>query len=79
MAQYKCVPGPGVLSIKKIGQYDEAVRAYADIIQAEAVGGWEFHSMQPIQICLKAGLFSKVVLKSRDDYFEVQMLVFKKE
>ena len=78
MTQYKCVPGPGALGIKKLEQMKEAVGAYGDIITRETVGGWELESIYPIQINKKQGLFGSLMGWS-DDNFELNMLVFKKD
>ena len=78
MAMYKCVPGPGVLTIKKLKELDNAVALYGDIISRETVGGWDLDGIYPIQITKKAGLFSSMVGLS-DDNYELNMLVFKKE
>ena len=78
MAQYKCVPGPGALVVKKIEQLKDAVSSYSTIIEREAVGGWVLESITPIQVTKKAGLLGKAVGLS-DDNFEVNMLVFRKD
>ena len=79
MAQYKCVPGPGALAIKKIDQMRDAVATYGDIILRETAGGWELESITPIQITKKAGLLGKLIVGLSDDNFELNMLVFKKD
>ena len=79
MAQYKCVAGPGVLSIKKINQLQDAVASYGDIITREAAGGWELDGIYPIQITKKAGLFASLIIGLSDDNYELNMLVFKKD
>ena len=79
MAQYKCVPDPGALAIKKIDQMRDAVATYGDIISRETAGGWELESITPIQITKKAGLLGKLIVGLSDDNFELNMLVFKKD
>lgn len=79
MAQYKCVAGPGVLSIKKINQLQDAVASYGDIITRETAGGWELDGIYPIQITKKAGLFASLIVGLSDDNYELNMLVFKKD
>lgn len=76
--QYKCVPGPGALAIKKYDQMQDAVATYGDIISRECVGGWELHSIVPIQITKKAGLLGKLIAGLSDDNYELNMLIFKK-
>lgn len=78
--QYKTVAAPVGLTIKA-GDPEgcsKAVAQYADVIQREAVGGWELDMIQSIPVeeqpgCL-AGLFGA---KSVTTYFN--MLVFKKQ
>ena len=53
--QYKTVPGPIGVTISSKDSYDKAVRMYADIIQNEAVGGWELAFIQQIPVIKKAG------------------------
>lgn len=79
MAQYKCVPGPGALGIKKIEQLTEAVGAYGEIITRETVGGWVLDGIYPIQITKKAGMLGKLFAGLSDDNYELNMLVFKKD
>ncbi len=79
MAQYKCVAGPGVLSVKKLAQLQDAVASYGEIISRETVGGWELDGIYPIQITKKAGLFASLVAGLSDDNYELNMLVFKKD
>ena len=79
MAQYKCVAGPGVLSVKKLAQLQDAVASYGEIISRETVGGWDLDGIYPIQITKKAGLFASLVAGLSDDNYELNMLVFKKD
>lgn len=79
MAQYKCVAGPGVLSVKKIAQFQDAVASYGEIISRETVGGWELDGIYPIQITKKPGLLASLVVGLSEDNYELNMLVFKKD
>lgn len=78
--QYKTVAAPVGLTIKAgdPAGCSKAVAQYADVIQKEAVGGWELDMIQSIPVeeqpgCL-VGLFGA---KSVTTYFN--MLVFKKQ
>jgi sorbitol-specific phosphotransferase system component IIBC len=51
---YKAIPGPKVISITN-GNHSEATDAFANIINAEAVDGWKYHSMETITVQEKAG------------------------
>ena len=74
MKQYKVVPGPKSISVSK-GDTNSAFRSFADIINREAQGGWDYHSMENISVTEKSGcaLFSPPVTVN---YY---MLIFEKE
>jgi len=78
MAQYKTVAGPVGLTIGKKDSYEKAVRSYADIIEKEAVGGWELHIIQEIPVFKRAGCLSALFGRS-GTLVTFNMLVFKKE
>lgn len=50
MTQYKTVAGPIELRADGENRNEVAVRKYASIIDAEAVGGWYLHSIQQISV-----------------------------
>jgi hypothetical protein len=76
--QYKCVPAPKELVIDKNGSYEGAVRSFADLINREAAGGWNFHSMENIAVTQKPGCFAALFgQKETTTYFN--MLVFSKD
>lgn len=78
MAQYKTVAGPVGLTIGSKDSYDKAVRAYADIIEKEAVGGWELEMIQEIPVFKKSGCIASL-LGNKGTIVTFNMLVFKKE
>lgn len=78
MVHYKTVPGPVGLRIGQKDSYEKAVKSYADIIEREAVGGWELECIQQIPVVREAGCLSALFGK-KDEYVEFNMLVFKKE
>ena len=55
MVQYKTVAGPVGLTISKKDSYSEAVRQYADIINAEAIDGWKLDCIQEIPVSKNNG------------------------
>lgn len=61
--QYKCVPAPTSLTIGKKGSFDDAVRSYADLINGETAGGWEFHSLESINVTQDPGCISALLYK----------------
>lgn len=78
--RYKTVAGPARLMIKKDGDFSAAVQSYADIIEREAVNGWEFHSIQEIPVtkdkgCL-AGCLSAFGLATQYETITFNMLIF---
>ena len=60
MAQYKTIAGPVGLRAQSGEDYEHAVKKYAAIIDAEAVGGWELHLIQ--QIAVKKWVWFTVII-----------------
>jgi hypothetical protein len=77
--EYKCVPAPTALHIGAKGDYDEAVRSYAGIINNETSGGWKFHSLSQIPVTKHPGCFAACCCKATDITIYFNMLVFSKE
>ena len=61
--QYKCVPAPTGLVIDKKGSHAGAVRSYADLINREVSGGWQFHSLETISVTQDPGCLSALLYK----------------
>lgn len=78
MVEYKTVAGPVGLTIGSKDSYDKAVRMYADIIDREAVGGWELDMIQQIPVTQEPGCIA-ALFGSRATTITFNMLVFKKE
>lgn len=78
MVQYKTVAGPVGLTIDSKDSYEKAVRMYADIIDREAVGGWELHLIQQIPVTKRVGCIAALFGASATT-ITFNMLVFKKE
>lgn len=72
MKQYKAVPGPMNIQVDR-GNRQSAFNAFADIINAEAVEGWTYHSMETITVTERPGCFQQAV--SLNHY----MLIFERE
>ncbi|MBP7791479.1 MAG: DUF4177 domain-containing protein [Candidatus Goldbacteria bacterium] len=83
MAQYKCVPAPKNIVIDKDGNFDSAVRSFADAINQEAKDGWEFVSLEEIAVTKKsgciAGLIAMLMGTNADVKIFFNMLVFVKK
>lgn len=54
MKQYKAVAGPKNISVNK-GDSQSAFNLFADLINREAQGGWEYHSMNTITVTESSG------------------------
>lgn len=76
--QYKTVAGPIGLTIGSKDSYESAVRSYADIIQREAVGGWELLLIQEIPVSKSNGCIA-ALMGNPTTTVTFNMLVFKKE
>lgn len=63
MVQYKTVAGPVALTVTGKQDYSEGVRAYAEIIQREAVGGWELHCIEQIPVTKQPGCIFQLLNK----------------
>lgn len=72
MKQYKAVAGPKNISVAK-GDTQAAFDTFAEIINREASGGWEYHSMETLTITVKPGCLQQPVPLN---YY---MLIFVKE
>ena len=81
--QYKTVAAPKGLEIKA-GEKDgteKAIAAYSELISKEAVGGWEFHSIETITVYEKLGCFATLFNPHAANNLATNynMLIFKKE
>ena len=54
MKKYKAVAGPKNINVAK-GDSQAAFNSFASLINQEAVGGWEYHSMETISVTEKPG------------------------
>lgn len=60
MKEYKTVAGPKNISVKK-GDAQAAFDLFAEIINSNARGGWEYHSMETITVTEKPGCLQSPV------------------
>lgn len=72
--EYKCVSGPRQLVVKSASESAKAISEYANIINAEAVDGWEFFSLESMTVSQAPGCFST---QAPPTVFN--MLVFRRE
>lgn len=73
--EYKCVPGLKELVVKSIAESSKAIAGYANIINAEAVDGWEFYSLESMTVSQAPGCFSS----GKEPQATFNMLVFRRE
>ena len=60
MKQYKAVAGPKNINVGK-GDTQSAFNTFAEIINREAAGGWEYHSMETITFTEKPGCMQQPI------------------
>ena len=73
--EYKTVPAPMVLAIKTQQEANQAIANFGELINREAVGGWEFHSMETITTSEAQGCGGSGSPKIQN----YNMLIFKRE
>ncbi len=72
MKEYKAVAGPKNIEVAK-GNTQSAFNSFAQIINNETAGGWEYHSMETITVTEKPGCFQQPI---PTNYY---MLIFVRE
>ena len=72
MKEYKTVAGPKSIQVER-GNTQAAFDTFAEIINTQARGGWEYHSMETITVTEKPGCFQQPV----QTYY--YMLIFQRE
>lgn len=55
MKTYKVIPYAATLVVEKNDKVQDKINNYFDVINQEAVDGWEFHSMVPLTVTRKQG------------------------
>lgn len=75
--EYKCVAAPKELIIKKQSDMDKAVAGFANIINNEAVQGWEFYSMEQIATTVPVGCLGALFGKKEETTYS-NMLIFRR-
>lgn len=73
--EYKCVSGPKQLVVQSVNDSSKAIASYADIINAEAVDGWEFVSIETMSVSEAPGCLSS----DKRISVSFNMLVFRRE
>lgn len=75
---YKAVPGPKVITIEN-DNLNMATNAFADLINANAIDGWKFYSLETIKTTetKKVGCALKPQMVTTN--YDIYMLIFCKE
>jgi len=79
MYKYKAVPGPKEIVVDKEGGTTKATQMFADIINAQAIDGWHYHSMETVTVTTsyKTGCFlNRQVVTTHTNIY---MLIFEME
>jgi hypothetical protein len=71
--EYRCVAGPTIVAVKNSKARDQAVRAFEEIMNAEAANGWEFVGIDEFHISEPEGFLSR-----RRVYVPSKILVFRR-
>lgn len=71
--EYKCVSGPTIVAVKSAKARDQAVKAFEDIMNAQARDGWEYVGIDEFHISEPEGFFSRKRI-----YVPSKMLVFRR-
>jgi hypothetical protein len=72
--EYKCVAGPTVVSVRRAKDREQGVKAFEDIMNREAVDGWEFVTVDEFHTSEPDGWLSR-----KRVYVSSKMLVFRRE
>jgi hypothetical protein len=71
--EYKCVSGPTIVAVKNAKVRDQAVKAFEDIMNAQAADGWEYVGIDEFHVSEPEGLFSRKRI-----YVPAKILVFRR-
>lgn len=71
--EYKCVAGPTIVAVKSARARDQAVKAFEDIMNAEAALGWEYVGIDEFHISEPEGFLTR-----RRVYVPAKILVFRR-
>jgi hypothetical protein len=71
--EYKCVAGPTIVAVKSAKARDQAVKAFEEIMNAEASLGWEYVGIDEFHISEPMGLFNR-----KRVYVPAKILVFRR-
>jgi Domain of unknown function (DUF4177) len=71
--EYKCVAGPTIVAVRHARVRDQAVKAFEDIMNAEAAEGWEYVGIDEFHVSEPQGFFTR-----KRVYVPSKILVFRR-
>jgi hypothetical protein len=72
--EYKCVAGPTIVAVKSAKARDQAVKAFEDIMNAQAADGWEYVGIDEFHISEPEGFLTR-----KRVYVPSKILVFRRD
>jgi len=57
--EYRCVAGPTIVAVRSSKARDQAVKAFEEIMNAQAVQGWEYVGIDEFHVSEPQGLLSR--------------------
>ena len=71
--EYKCVAGPTIVAVRHARVRDQAVKAFEDIMNAEAAEGWEYVGIDEFHVSEPQGFLTR-----KRVYVPSKILVFRR-
>jgi Domain of unknown function (DUF4177) len=71
--EYKCVAGPTIVAVRHAKVRDQAVKAFEDIMNAEAAEGWEYVGIDEFHVSEPQGFLTR-----KRVYVPSKILVFRR-
>jgi hypothetical protein len=71
--EYKCVAGPTIVAVRHARVRDQAVKAFEDIMNAEAAEGWEYVGIDEFHVSEPQGFLNR-----KRVYVPSKILVFRR-
>ena len=75
--QYRCFPVPTTIQIGNKDPHGDAVRAYEEIINKGAQGGWEYVGIDTVSSFKQPGCMG-ILTGKKDEAVHYKILIFKK-
>lgn len=71
--EYRCVAGPTIVAVRSSKARDQAVKAFEDIMNAQAADGWEYVGIDEFHVSEPQGLLTR-----KRVYVPSKILVFRR-